>query len=649
MRSWDDGIEGVQRDIAGSDKSHIGVLAGPGTGKTFGLQRRVVRLLSEGVVPQRILAVTFTRAAARSLEADIRGLDATGSQGIHTGTLHSLAFSVLRRTRTIEATGRHPRPLAEFELEPLYADLPDSFAGQNYSGKRRKREALNAFGAAWATAQSQDPGWPMAQHEREFHHALESWLRFHRSMLIGEVVPMALSYMRNNPDVAPSYAHVLVDEYQDLNRAEQLLIDQLARNGAQLAIGDDDQSIYGFKYAHPEGIVEFVPQHTDAIPFETNDCRRCPPLVVSMANALMTHQVGRLTTRELTCHDPEKPQDVEVVRWPDTASEATGIARFISAYLQKHHEEGIAGGSVVVLAPRRQLGYLVRDALRDLGIPSHSFFREQELDADSAKTGYVLLRLLGTPDDRVAIRWWLGFGSSTWLKGAYKQLRDYCESSGQEPRAVLGQLAAGEMKLRGSGRLVERWRDLNQTLARFRGLAGPGLIDALFPEDDAGCLGMRTLAEQVVTPEMEPGDVFEAISNAVQNPEIPEDSPFVRVMSLHKSKGLTADVVVVVGLVEGLMPFLRDGSEMQRAADLAEQRRLFYVAITRTRRCLILSSPRRIRSDLAYRMNMRSVPSGAFFSSTASSFIDEVVPPGPRPISGDDLARKYPACDPASA
>lgn len=649
MRSWDDGIEGVQRDIAGSNRSHIGVLAGPGTGKTFGLQRRLVRLLSEGITPGQILAVTFTRAAARSLEADIQSLDATGTQGIHTGTLHSLAFSLLRRTHTIEATGRHPRPLAEFELEPLYADLPDSFAGQNYRGKRRKQEALNAFGAAWATAQSQDPGWPMTQHEREFHHALVSWLRFHRGMLIGEVVPMALSYMRNNPDVAPSYAHVLVDEYQDLNRAEQLLIDQFARNGAQLAIGDDDQSIYGFKYAHPEGIVEFVPQHSDATSFETNDCRRCPPLVVAMANALMTHQVQRLTARELTCHDPEKPQDVEVVRWPDTASEATGIARFISAYLQEHHDEGIAGGSVIVLAPRRQLGYLVRDALRELGIPSHSFFREQELDADSAKRGYALLRLIVTPDDPVAIRWWLGFGSSTWLKGTYRRLREHCESSGQELRTVLDQLAAGELTFQGGNRLVERWRDLNETLERFRGLTGPGLIDSLFPEEDAGCSGMRAVAEQMVTPEMEPDDVLEAVSNAVQNPEIPEDSPFVRVMSLHKSKGLTADVVVVVGLVEGLMPFVRDGSEVQRAADLAEQRRLFYVAITRTRRCLILSSPRRIRSDLAYRMNMRGMPSGASFSSTASSFIDEVVPPGPWPISGDDLAQKYRAFDAASS
>lgn len=649
MRSWDDGIEGVQRDIAGSRERHISVLAGPGTGKTFGLQRRVVRLLSEGVSPPSILAVTFTRAAARSLHADIQGLDAAGSQEIHTGTLHSLAFSVLMRTQTIEATRRHPRPLAKFELDPLYADMPDLFAGTNYSGKRRKEKALKAFEAAWATARSQEPGWPQTQHERAFHQELVSWLRFHRGMLIGEVVPMALSYMRNNPDFAPSYAHVLVDEYQDLNRAEQLLIDQFARNGAQLAIGDDDQSIYSFKHAHAGGIVEFASDHRGAASFDTNECRRCPPIVVDMANELMSHQEQRLTDRQLTCQGPEKPQDVEVVRWPSTDSEAVGVARFIRAYLGKHRDDGISGGSVIVLAPRRQLGYLVRDALEAEGIPSRSYFHEQELDAVSAQTGYTLLRLLVSPGDRIAIRWWLGLGSSAWLKGTYERLRRHCEFSGEEPSEVLDQIEAGTLRLSGTARLVERWRSLKAMLDEARGLVGSALVDALFPEEDDGCAGVRAIAAETVTADMEPAAVFETISNAVQTPEVPHESEYVRVMSLHKSKGLTADVVVVVGLVEGLMPFVPDGGEAQQTADLAEQRRLFYVAITRTRRCLILSSPTWIRTELAFRMNMPVISPGVRFPSTVSRFIDEVAPPAPTPLSGDAFARKYYGPDSAPA
>jgi DNA helicase II / ATP-dependent DNA helicase PcrA len=373
----------TQDQIANSDAKNIRVLAGPGTGKTWGLQRRVMRLLQAGVETREILAVTFTRAAATSLKNDLGGVGIEAARLIDATTLHSLSFRNLMRLTVLEATGRVPRPILEFEKAPLYADLPNALAGHNYSGSRRKEKAIEAFESAWAQLQDQEPGWPTEEHEQLFHNSLIAWLRFHKAMLIGEVIPTMLSYLRNNPGASPRYQHVLVDEYQDLNRAEQELINELATDGSQLVIGDDDQSIYAFKFAHPEGIIDYTTRFPDTLVLESESCRRCPPLIIDMANALMTHQTNRLTNRVLACFDPEKPQDVATVRWPSVDAEATGVARFVAEYLLKNPE--IEPGRVLILAPRRHLGYKIRDALTELGRESRSYFQEQELDDVAAQ------------------------------------------------------------------------------------------------------------------------------------------------------------------------------------------------------------------------------------------------------------------------
>src|SRR5207249_3810484 len=115
-----------------------------------------------------------------------------------------------------------------FEIEPLIQDI--STRG-NFGTRREITRRIRAFEADWARLQHQQPGWPLDPTDQAFHLHLTSWLRFHRGMLIGELVPTALHYLRNNPAslVLAAYDHVIVDEYQDLNRAEQELLDVLGR------------------------------------------------------------------------------------------------------------------------------------------------------------------------------------------------------------------------------------------------------------------------------------------------------------------------------------------------------------------------------------------------------------------------------------
>jgi UvrD/REP helicase N-terminal domain len=284
--AWNTNLQGPHLNIAAFTGTPLRVVAGPGTGKTFALMRRVARLLEQGVQPNRILAVTFTRTAAGDLVEKLAGVP--GADTVAAKTLHSLSFGLLSRTAVFQALGRNARPLMDFERNTLVCDLKDQFGG-----KKAVNALIEAFEAYWARLQHHAPGWPTDPKEQAFDHALRNWLIFHRAMLIGELVPLAYDFVHQNPthpDI-PHYSHIVVDEYQDLNRADQALIDALAGQAAVTVVGDEDQSIYGFRYAHPEGIVEYPQTHANTHDELLIECRRpkpSPPLVSSWSEVTIT-------------------------------------------------------------------------------------------------------------------------------------------------------------------------------------------------------------------------------------------------------------------------------------------------------------------------------------------------------------------------
>lgn len=642
QRPWDEGLVGSARRIAEVDHSPLRVLAGPGTGKTFALMRRVARLLQNGATADRILVCTFTRTAARDLESELSRLGVDGAEHVYAGTLHAFCLGLLWQANVLELTHRVPRPLLEFEERFLLQDLN----GTNFGGIRERDERLRAFNAAWARLQTDEPGWPTDPIDREFEQALLGWLRFHEAMLIGEVVPITLHYLRDNPASSGlrAFDHVLVDEFQDLNRAEQELLNLLAAAGTLTVIGDEDQSIYSFKHAHPEGIATFDQDHPGTHDESLLECRRCPQLVIELANTLIANNTSR--TPKILCPFPENPPgEVLIVQWLSLEEEAQGIAQFIE---QRIRAEEVEAGRVLVLAPQRQLGYGIRNALNSLRVPAHSFFHEETLEGDpkelvesAAQQAFALLTLLSSPDDRVALRCWCGFGSSSLRSGAWARLRAHCEKTGESPRAALERLASGEITLAYGGELAARFRELQARLAELQGLVGHMLVDALFPASEMWAAPFRSLASGMEGDSFDAGSLRETLRVGITQPELPTDVDYVRVMSLHKSKGLTADLVVVVGCIQGLIPFLKQGlPPAERARALEEQRRLFYVAITRTRKTLVLSSVTRLPRDIAYHMGVRVHGGNQTHANTISSqFLAELGPLRPKAVLGNTILR----------
>ena len=285
--AWDTGLSGPWLKIAQYPGTPLRVMAGPGTGKTYAALRRVARLLETGTPPSDILAVSFTRTAANDLVSQLQSLGSPGANNVVAKTLHSLAFSMLSQNTVFQTTNRVARPMMAFEIDMMVADLAPSFGG-----KRSTNNLLSAFESYWATLQHHQPGWPQDPTQQYFQREITHWLTYHESMLIGELVPLALDYIRRNPASphAPSFGHVLGDEYQDLNRADQELIDALARNGSITVIGDEDQSIYTIlRHARPEGIGQFHQTHSNTHDEALSQCRRCPVRVLDMANSLIFH------------------------------------------------------------------------------------------------------------------------------------------------------------------------------------------------------------------------------------------------------------------------------------------------------------------------------------------------------------------------
>ena len=177
--SWDDGIEGPHRAIAASNSSRIGVLAGPGTGKTgLGLMRRVVRLLAEGVPARRILLISFTRTAAQDLREKVAGLGVTGADDVRATTLHSYCFGLLQRDSVLAITGRQPCPMMKHEIDLMLRDLEGDSARlrqARFSGGIRSRLGSRDHRSSWRGCR------PVGQAVRGSE--VMRWMIHHRAML----------------------------------------------------------------------------------------------------------------------------------------------------------------------------------------------------------------------------------------------------------------------------------------------------------------------------------------------------------------------------------------------------------------------------------------------------------------------------------
>jgi len=283
-----------------------------------------------------------------------------------------------------------------------------------------------------------------------------------------------------------------------------------------------------------------------------DECRRCPIRVVTIADHLIRRNHPGQNLARLRPLPGNPAGEVHIVQWPSIDEEAQGLADYVLWLINEREYEP---GQILILTPRRLIGYRIRDRIAASGVAVHSFYHEEALEEDEAQRAFAALTLLVDSEDRVALRWWLGHGATTQRIGPYRRLRNYCEESGTSPWDAMTALASGQIQLPNSGTLVTKFQELIQLLDSIRGQELQTVVDTLLPENLDACRVLREAALLALPGCEDVSDLFDALRTAVTQPELPDEGDFVRIMSLHKSKGLTAKVAIVAGCIRGLIPF----------------------------------------------------------------------------------------------
>ena len=656
---WDKGLDAKSATfkLASSGSRIIRSIAGPGSGKSFAIKRRIIRLLEAGTKPEKILAVTFTRTSAADLRKEISSIDITGCEKVDARTIHSLALLILHRVEIKTIIEREARMVIEHEIIPALKDI--EYPPETSVLDRKK--LLETYISAWANTQKDEPGLPKDEIEEEFTNRLIGWLKYHKGMLVGEVIPIALRYLQDNP-ASPEigkFEVVLVDEYQDLNRAEQEFVKLLAGDKNIVIVGDDDQSIYSFKNAHPEGIREIGNLYGEYDDIIFNEIRRCPKYVTRLASTLISKNSNR-TLGDLIPYSKNQDGIVHIFQWYNNIEEIDGIVKIIKNEIE---EKLIKPEDVLVLTPRRIFGYKVRDKLIYNGIAARSCFREDIIKNEKVKYAYSILYLIGFPNDKISLRYLLGYGDSNYRKDQYKKLQEYSDKNNITIREVLDSILQEKINIKNTKAITNRYRTVLNDLAntKRRLLEDPkNVFEYFFDDDTEDYFGeIITLFQDIIfNHPCENGEddeylvdwfkrIIIQLSESIATPDIPETVEHVRIMSLHSSKGLSAKFVIMMSMIDDLMPFYRNerGNELKKIIE--EQRRLFYVAMTRCKSSeneypgrLIISSFTSIHVIEAKKIGLET-NSKKEKSTQATRFLNDFGMIKPKTILGKDFLKNF--------
>lgn len=581
---WLEDIEGEKaRELIESRAPVIRVIAGPGSGKTTCLKRRAQRLVAgDGINPSKIYVGTFTRAVTDALKQEL-------GDEIDVSTLHSLAYRLLRENPGA-CQGMCLRFLLNFEQDALLYDIENADSGLgNIVANRKELRALQASRSRRSKFEN-----------AVFGGAVRSWLIRHRAMLIGEVVFLCVVGLECEDIPSGFFDHVVIDEYQDLTALEQELVGLVwSKKGSLTVMGDDDQSIYGFRFNHPDGISSFHEAWAD---YGCNDLtffenRRCGKEILNTANLIMA-EMGSRKSRMIPRSKQRGEQNF--VYWKTIDDEINGLARYINS---RPNEK------FLVLVPRRFIGYRLA---KNIGEDARTVFTEEVLEHPVAQEAFTAVSLLADPDDWVATRVWLGFHGKNPTQADSRNSRAYAslpdDLGGHE---LIRRIADDDFYLAGAGKIHIRTRAQKAVQLINRNLEPNDAINLLFRED----LGqaepddekrvrliedlneLRTAAHHLLKGQDFP-NLRKVVNTmryriATRSALMPDaGEPRVKIMTLHSAKGLEADNVVIAGITTQFMPGHETNSEK-----IKEQRRLLYVAVTRAKVSLTISWSKRIRVD----------------------------------------------------
>ena len=664
------------------------VIAGAGSGKTRVLTYKIAYLLEHGYKPWDILAITFTNKAAKEMNERIARIVGPGrSRGLWSGTFHSCFARILRAES--EAVGMKSdfsiydaadsRSLIKSIIkerglnDKTYA--PSRIQGRISSAKNNL--ILPQDYAADAQIQAYD----QREGIGETHHIYTEYFRRCRTAGAFDFDDLLLyTYLlfAHNEEIRRRYGqrfkYLLVDEYQDTNYAQHAIVSLLTRDNPHICVvGDDAQSIYSFRGAKIDNILHFHRQYPEAITVKLEQNYRSTKNIVGAANSIIAHNKGQI--EKVVFSENEEGDKVRVM---PAATDKEEAAKVVGVIARLHRTESVGFDQIAILYRTNAQSRSFEDVLRERNFPYRiygglSFYQRKEI-----KDILAYLRLLSNLDDEEAFKRVVnyparGIGNTT-LQKLFTASREHgvsLWSVAEHPdaygvalnRGTLGKLAAFCTLLRDFQAQAARLGAFDLVL---KVISESGIKADLDREDGPEGDSRRENVEELLgairsfehevlgenTQERVPvTDYLQQSALQTDADEKDDGTPKITLMTIHAAKGLEFDAVFVTGLEENLFP----GSQARLFAnEMEEERRLFYVAVTRAKRFCYLSY-----AQSRYRYGNLEVSDESLFvgeidrrfvvkdASSSDALIGGIAPSLRKALFGGDSAAEPPRPKPA--
>jgi DNA helicase-2/ATP-dependent DNA helicase PcrA len=603
-----------QREAVDHGDGPLLILAAAGSGKTRVLAHRIARLVASGEVgPEEILAVTFTNKAARELVARCESLVGDAARSLWAGTFHGIGARLLRRHADVLG---YTSDFSIFDADDQKRLLKDLLDEANLDTTLYTPDGLRAFIEAAKNEGKRpgDPGIraadPFSRKYAELFAVYQERLARLSAMDFGDLISGVLELFRRKPDLLARYQtgfrHVLVDEYQDTNHAQYLMVSSLAsRHGNICVVGDDDQSIYGWRGASLRNILEFERDFPGSTVVRLDQNYRSTGTIIRAAGAVIANNRSRMAKSIWT--DNPSGDRIRLYEAVDERDEARYIVERLRGL-------GARRGDAAVFYRTNAQSRAIEDALVQAGVAyvivgATRFYERREI-----KDLLAYLRFIHNPDDDISLARIInvptrGVGRTTWDALKKRAASNGTSVWSSAPSALADLRSTARTRTAAFLAVAETWlrstpaTSVTEMLERV--IADTNYaryLSALPGEESEGRLeNVRELltvaqnfdaawdARELVEEEKKPtplGVFLEqmALASDVDGYEARENA--VTLMTVHNAKGLEFSDVFIAGMEEGLFPHSRSTSDNEDAIE--EERRLCYVGITRARERLTL-------------------------------------------------------------
>ncbi|MGB8861418.1 MAG: UvrD-helicase domain-containing protein [Ilumatobacteraceae bacterium] len=579
------------------------VVAGAGSGKTRVLTHRIAHLIQEGVPPSAILAITFTNKAADEMKHRVAALVGPMVKAMWVCTFHSACVRILRANA--EALG-YPRTFSIYDQSDAQRLAGYVIRDLGLDAKRFPPRAVHGQISIWKN-ELVTPTEALAKADNPFtrKHAevyVDYQARLHKAgaMDFDDLLMKTVQLFREHPDVLAHYQqrfrHVLVDEYQDTNMAQnELALSLAAQSGEMTIVGDGDQSVYGWRGADVRNILQFEEAFDDVTTIVLDQNYRSTQTILDAANAVIRNNPDRKEKHLWS----DKGGGDRIMRYhaEDEGDEATFVARTMQNVQREHH---VLWKDMAAFYRTNAQSRVLEEAFMRFGIPYKVVGGTRFYDRREIKDAMAYLRAVVNPADEVSIKRVLNVPKRGVGEGSVAKLDAFAKADGTSFAEAMRH--AQEAGLTGpAARGVESFVRLLDEMALLAAddangpgdllqavMDGSGYLAELEAEESVEAAGrLENIGEMIGSArEFTRIDEFlEQVALVADTDELDDDDKAV-LMTLHSAKGLEYPVVFLVGMEEGLFPNSRALTE---PTQMEEERRLAYVGITRAQQKLFVS------------------------------------------------------------